>query len=251
MKSTSHTDASGPAGQPGRSLWVVGAAFLVILLVAILLPRRNLPRKREPESNGTAQAATRGFSAATEPRWSARHSPGAVGVASPTAEEIVAARLKRFAQSRREIVHAIARKTGKPVPPEVEKFFDALESGNWDEIKSQFHQLALHSSQYSYSKDHQRELDPFWEAVLDAYGPAEQAHLFPAQKFLDYGNAALDALRPGMVYVGGTDPGRFIVSMMNDTSDGEHHVVLTQNAFADSRYLDYLTFLYGDQLSRR
>jgi hypothetical protein len=62
---------------------------------------------------------------------------------------------------------------------------------------------------------------------------------------LDYGNAILDSLRPGMVYVGGTDPGRFIPTFLNETSDGEHHVVLTQNAMADGTYLKYVDFLYG------
>jgi hypothetical protein len=52
-----------------------------------------------------------------------------------------------------------------------------------------------------------------------------------------------------MVYVGGTDPGCFIPTMLNETSEGEHHIVLTQNALADGTYLDYLNFLYGDQMT--
>jgi hypothetical protein len=51
-----------------------------------------------------------------------------------------------------------------------------------------------------------------------------------------------------MVYVGGTDPGCFIPTLLNETSDGERHVVLTQNALADGTYLDYLGFLYGDRV---
>src|ERR1035441_8482255 len=52
-----------------------------------------------------------------------------------------------------------------------------------------------------------------------------------------------------MVYVGGTDPGRFIPTLLNETGDGEQHVVLTQNALADSSYLEYLRFLYGDRMT--
>jgi tetratricopeptide (TPR) repeat protein len=37
--------------------------------------------------------------------------------------------------------------------------------------------------------------------------------------------------------------------MLNDTSDSERRIVLTQNALADSTYLDYLNFLYGDQMA--
>jgi len=52
-----------------------------------------------------------------------------------------------------------------------------------------------------------------------------------------------------MVYVGGTDPGRFIPTLLNETSEGEQHVVLTQNALANGSYLDYVRFLYGDRLA--
>ena len=66
---------------------------------------------------------------------------------------------------------------------------------------------------------------------------------------LDYGNAINAALRPGMVYVGGTDNGRWIPELLNDTSDGEQHIVVTQNALADGRYLDFVNDLYGERLS--
>jgi tetratricopeptide (TPR) repeat protein len=52
-----------------------------------------------------------------------------------------------------------------------------------------------------------------------------------------------------MVYVGGTDPGCFIPTMLNETTDGEQHIVFTQNALADSSYIDYVNFLYGDQVN--
>src|SRR5207249_559684 len=74
-------------------------------------------------------------------------------------------------------------------------------------------------------------------------------HDWPAQKLLDYGNAVLGSLRPGMVYVGGTDPGRWIPELLNETSGGEPHIIVTQNAFADSRYLDFMNTLYGDRFA--
>jgi len=52
-----------------------------------------------------------------------------------------------------------------------------------------------------------------------------------------------------MVYVGGTDAGRFIPTLLNETSDGERQVVLTQNALADGSYAEYLRFLYGDRMT--
>ena len=59
----------------------------------------------------------------------------------------------------------------------------------------------------------------------------------------------LGSLRPGMAYVGGTDPGCFIPTMLNETSEGERHIVFTQNALADGSYLDYLNYLYADRFA--
>src|SRR5207244_11845769 len=41
----------------------------------------------------------------------------------------------------------------------------------------------------------------------------------------------------------------FIPTFLNDTSESEHHIVLTQNALADPSYLQYLSFVYGDQFA--
>jgi len=52
-----------------------------------------------------------------------------------------------------------------------------------------------------------------------------------------------------MVYVGGTDNGRWIPELLNDTSEGEHHIVVTQNGLADASYLDYLRLQYDGRLA--
>jgi predicted Zn-dependent protease len=37
--------------------------------------------------------------------------------------------------------------------------------------------------------------------------------------------------------------------MLNETGEGAQHVIITQNALADSSYLDYVRFRYGEQLN--
>lgn len=164
-----------------------------------------------------------------------------------TPEEIVASKVMQFGKNRRAIVQRLSAHHKKEIPEEVERFFDAVESGNWEEIDRLGKTMAKRSAQYEGST-HDPALDPFWPAVLETYGAAEQAHLWPAKQLLDYSEAILGSLRPGMVYVGGTDPGRFIPTLVNETSSGEQHLILTQNAFADSRYQEYLRFLYGERL---
>jgi hypothetical protein len=219
---------------------------LLILLMTLLFRRGDTwLNETTPASEGAARAtASNGLAEAGAELY--RRAPR--GTAVQTAEEIVAGKVKQFARSRREIVRRLAKRANRDVPSEVEEFFDALEGGDWGQIEALFKGFAKRSGQYEGST-HSPDLDDFWPAMLDAYGVAEQAHLWPAQKLLDYGNAVLDSLKPGMVYVGGTDPGRWIPTLMNHSADGERHMIITQNALADKRYLDYVEFLYGDRMA--
>jgi tetratricopeptide (TPR) repeat protein len=161
------------------------------------------------------------------------------------AEEIVAEKVSRFAHQRQAIVEAIAKRFNVAAPLEVNRFFAAARAGRWEETTNLFAAL----KQLQMSENRPPDLEKLWPAILETYGVAEQAHNWPAQKLLDYGNAVLDSLRPGMVYIGGTDAGRFIPALLNDTGEGDPHIVLTQNALADASYLEYLRFQYGDRIS--
>src|SRR4029079_10157946 len=113
------------------------------------------------------------------------------------------------------------------------------EAGRWEEMQALFDSMRARRKQQPPARD----LDAIWAPIHDTLGVAQETQKWPAQKLLDYGNAVLDALRPGMVYVGGTDPGRFIPTLLNETSDGERHGVLTEHARAAGSYLEYLSFL--------
>ena len=224
------------------------ASCLVILIGFLRSPpgRDSSSNVASASSNASGLNET-GADRSAHPGTSTRRSRFGLDPA-PTPEQIVTSKVSQFGRTRLELVRAIARRTQKEIPPEVEKFFAAIESGNWDDINAQWDTLSKRSGQYEGSK-HSPELDSFWPSILDAYGVAEQAHLWPAQKLLDYGHAVLDSLKPGMIYVGGTDNGRWVPELLNDTSDGEHHVIVTQNALADNRYLEFVSDLYGEQIT--
>ncbi|HEV8541366.1 MAG TPA: tetratricopeptide repeat protein [Verrucomicrobiae bacterium] len=235
----------GRASDPSFFARLIGVGLLLIGAV-LILSRRHLNEApvtaRTPRPVSIPRSSRSAASASGDNHR--RDRSGAEMVRS--AEEIVASKLSQFGRSRREIVEAIGRREKKDVPPEIQDFFDAVEAGDWPRIDAAFGAMAKRSAQYEGST-HSPELDPFWPAVLETYGATEQAHDWPAQKLLDYGEAILGSLRPGMVYVGGTDPGRFIPTLLNETTDGEQHIVLTQNALADSRYMEYVRFQYGDR----
>ncbi len=160
-----------------------------------------------------------------------------------TAEEIVAEKMRQFGRNRRAFEERIAKRLNQGLPSEIDAYFKAVDKGDWSEIDRLWKELLAHH------KSHDRpDLEPYWSMVHDTYGVAQQTQEWPAQKLLDYGNRILDSLRPGMVYVGGTDCGRFVPELMNETS-GDPHIVITQNALADPGYRDFVSELYGDQFS--
>jgi len=228
--------------EPHRIWLIIGSSLLVLVMVALL------PRKREDPSapaSPNAPRLTAEVDSANDVRarlWQRRSKPGA---SHATAEEIVTGKLKQFVSSRRDLAHALARRAGIAVPSEVERFFDAVEAGRWDEMHTLYEMIQTQKKQ---------EAPPFalrtlGHVILETLGVAQAVQKWPSQKLLDYGHSILDSLRPGMVYVGGTDPGRYIPTLLNETSDGERHIVVTQNAFADATYLDYMNFLHGDRFA--
>jgi hypothetical protein len=227
------------SGLHSRWPWFLVGGCLLVILIALFSSRRPDNSGERATSTNAPGGATATHSFAVErDRRSAR---GSSPAPAPTAEEIVGHKINQFARNRLEIIQAIARKSKVGVPDEVGRFFEAMEAGRWDEIEGLA--KALRENLRSAG------LIQLWPPVHEAWGAVQEARNWPAQKLLDYGDAVLGSLRPGMVYVGGTDPGRWIPTMLNETSEGEHHMVLTQNALADGTYLDYVNFLYGDRLN--
>jgi hypothetical protein len=229
-----------------RRLIVIGGCLLVLLLALLLLRMRGTPEIAD--AFASASHAAPGESSATAMARSTRafrRTATSADAPAPTAEEIVARKLIQFGRNRRELVYALAKRFNVTVPDDVARFFDAVEGGRWEDIEAAFN--AIRGSHPSVPRSD--DLFVIWRPVQEAWGAAREAHKWPARKLLDYGDAVLGSLRPGMVYVGGTDPGAFITTMLNETSEGERHIILTQNALASTAYLDHLNFLYGDRLA--
>jgi tetratricopeptide (TPR) repeat protein len=217
-------------------LWLVAGCVLV-LLVAVLMPSPTPNQAANPAALASSPSSA-GSGGAASDGWTI------VRDYKPrSAQEIVAEKVRRFGAKRRALVHSLAEHYKIEVLPDVERFFDALDAGDWDETDRLFKSLKQERENSCC------DLQKYWRAILEADGAAEQVHLWPPQQLLDYGNGVLDALKPGVAYLGGTDSGCFIVTMLNETGAGEEHLTLTQNALADSSYLDYLSAIYGDNLN--
>ena len=243
---------TGPQRKANSSplLYLSLTILVLIVFIAAFLPRHKTAATTDSNSIKTSRGAkSRAEKIAEAVEKRRRFVFSSDAEFSGTAEEIVAEKVRQFGRKRHALVRTIAHRLQQQVPGDVESFFEAIEAGDWEKIHSLWRELATHTWQFDFSIHDRPELEPFWESVHDAYGVAEQAHNWPAQELLDYGNAVLGSLRPGMVYVGGTDPGRWIPELLNETGNTEPHIILTQNALADAKYLEYFTQLYGDRFA--
>lgn len=219
-----------------------------LIAVALLLTWARPTRPAANEGSASTLPEGRSQRAGTSPsgmqagRLQARAQAG-TNAAALSPEQHVANLLQRFVTSRREILDRFAAKTGLETPPEYREFLNLLEHGDWETIHQEFLRLS-----------EQRKTEPFsqarltlWPVLFEAYGVSEVAKEWPAQDLLDYGKRVLDAVPTGGIYVGGTDEGRFIPTLLNNASE-EPRIVFTQNALADKTYMDYLQFLYGTSI---
>jgi hypothetical protein len=218
---------------------------LALLLGFIYLQRRSV--ELSSPANSLATASNRSGSRAVTPEGASPRDSYAANFARTSAEQFVAQKVTQFAQSRRALADALAKKHALAIPPEVERFFDAVESGDWERIKSAFDAISAGDESAGYNGKRSPEVNKLWPAIHDAFGVAEQAHLWPAESLVDYGNSILNSLEPGMVYVGGTDSSRWVPALLNDTSVSSH-IVITQNGLAGSDYLDYMALQFGDRM---
>ena len=218
--------------------WVLAIGSLFAVLLALLLPRQRI--SLTPQNSTDAARQSRLVHGGAERAHLSRGFSGA----ALTPEEIVAGKVTQFVQDRLRITHAMAERFKVSVAPDVERFFQAVAAGRWEDLNAAFEALKQRRE-----TGNAEDLGVLWGPILETLLIAECAHNWPAQKLLEYGEATLGALRPDMVYVGGTDPGRGIPTLLNETSEGERHIVITQNALADASYLQYVNFLYGDRLA--
>src|SRR4051812_11512165 len=122
-----------------RWRWGWISALALPLLMFLLLPRRGDDGGRTTGSS----AATESSSTPAKSSNRSGHSPrsGAGGLVAADPEAIVAEKLSHFARDRFALLKAWAKQQKLPVPPEVERFFDAAAAGRWEEVERLFESL--------------------------------------------------------------------------------------------------------------
>ena len=163
---------------------------------------------------------------------SAKH-PGA-----PKDREITA-QLKSF------ISQKTAQANDSGASPEIKQFFTAARKGDWQAADRIFKQIST-----SPDRTSGKLKGPAWEDVKEVWGGLEAFYEGNEKYSQAFGHDIIQSIPAGSIYFGGTDPGRFIVTALCPSQvNGEPFFVLTQNALADSSYLDYLHGMFDGKIS--
>jgi hypothetical protein len=147
------------------------------------------------------------------------------------------AQLKSFAVEKESQARALASADGHALPPKAENFFSAVKNANWEEATNDYAALkgTLRGS--------------WWQPVLETFGATEQFTLGDPKYAAIYGNDIIQSIPSGSIYLGGTDPGRFIITAMQKSqANGDPFFGLSQNPLTDASYLDYLRTTYGGKV---
>ncbi|HEY1663443.1 MAG TPA: hypothetical protein VGI03_13575 [Verrucomicrobiae bacterium] len=158
----------------------------------------------------------------------------------------VVSQLKSFVSEK----EAQANASTNAVVPGYASFFAAAQKGDWLAVNHAFKDFRNHAGQYEHSgKTDERLRGTKWQAVMEVWGTLDSMAEGNEKYSTLYANEIINSIPSGSVYFGGTDPGRFLITGMEKSQvNGDPFFLITQNALADSTYLDYVRSMYGDRL---
>ena len=213
--------------------------------------------------------------------------PAKTSTAKETAklEAELMAQFKAFAIRKRDYAKEIAARNKVKPPEGVWEFFDAVIAGDFAKAQKQYRPLARMSGQYD--KPPPIFGEAFWAAVtpkveklfeveildrwrktialqmekrskafrfvwaptMEVFGAMEAVDMWHAKYLRMYMEDIIESIPKGSIYFGGTDPGRFAITLgSNSHEKADPFFTITQNAFADGTYLQYLRELYGKRI---
>jgi tetratricopeptide (TPR) repeat protein len=174
----------------------------------------------------------------------------AIGEAAPsdsfaTSSNEVWSTFDLYVVQKHALAAKLAKKQGVEVPPQVEKFFAAAQKHDWGASSNLFFAMEPEARKETSGT----ALKPIWGAIHDTYGVYEVFHEMNPKFAKMFGAEIVQSIPAGSIYFGGTDGGRFLVSVFSKShSQGRPFYTITQNALADPKYLGYVADMYGDKI---
>ena len=161
------------------------------------------------------------------------------------------ARMEEFSREKLEQSKILAASSGETISPEFQRLFDAATTGDWRTVTNMFESFKQRHPQYDRRKGIPKDVrlrTSYWSPVLEiclAYDHVANCDPKCTQMAVD---GIVNSIPAGAIYFGGTDPGRGLPTAFSKSQiNAKPFYTLTQNALADSTYLEYLQNSYGER----
>ena len=157
--------------------------------------------------------------------------------------------LLAFSATKAQQAHQLAADRKLKLSPDVWAYFKCASQGDWLGTTNLFARLRSRAGQYQDSTNDPAVASPVWQTIIEVQ-TAYEAFAAGGTKYpLAFGEGIIQSIPAGSIYFGGTDPGRGLVTALCAShAQAKPFYTLTQNALADSRYLDYLRSMYGGRI---
>ncbi|MFN3407940.1 MAG: tetratricopeptide repeat protein [Limisphaerales bacterium] len=223
-------------------LWTALVSALLLVLLLWRWQTSSDTRQQEFAEIDVSAVVSSQSQPSANPLFRFRRGTGAGAVEADVEDpaERVQRKLDQFLISRLDLARALAAHKQVTLPPVVEEFFTALRS-DWERATALLTAWKENGGLPAETREFGGVL---LHPLIEAYGVAEVARRWPADRLVQYGETLMGALPPGAVYVGGTDAGRFIPLLLGDSD----RIMLTQNQLADGHYLEYVRYQFDGRL---
>jgi tetratricopeptide (TPR) repeat protein len=161
------------------------------------------------------------------------------------AEKEVDARLKVFANQKRQQLEELAAKLHLDVPAESREFFRAAEAGDWRTVSNSFERIRPVAGTNGPLPGLNNVL---YVPIHETFGAYAEFNDWNREMLQKFGDGILHSIPTGSIYFGGTGSGRFVITNVRDVAQSPDIFILTQNGMGDGLYGEYLRHLYGSRI---
>ncbi|MCG3146727.1 MAG: hypothetical protein PCFJNLEI_00161 [Verrucomicrobiae bacterium] len=155
--------------------------------------------------------------------------------------------VRQFSAVRHKTEETLAKKLALPITKEAQEFFEAAKTGDAVAVSNLFQKLLSPGPPPAPRPEYRNEL---WAPIHETLGLYEVWVDWKKNSALlnSFTHPVMVSLPAGSIYFGGTDHGRFLITAVTDIQNPAPIYCITQNALADTTYMDYLRTIYGKQL---
>lgn len=165
------------------------------------------------------------------------------------AEEKLMEQFKALVVRKRDYAKRMVVEQNIKPPPLIWEFYQSAIDGDFAKTQKKFSELGKQYGRGENKAAVLSEVQHTFPPAMEVVGAMEMVDGWHAKFLHFYTTEIVSSIPEGSIYFGGTDPGRFAITMGSKSHEkADPFFTITQNALADGSYLQYLRELYGNKI---